>query len=245
MFEAGLAAGLLGILAASQVGAAVEDLLRMADAPRRVIEEGVVRIRATLEEPGGPTTVSDLDVFVQGDEHALCIFRGGPLQGRRILMAGGKTWLILPGTRRAIPISAGQRLLGGGSIADVARLWFADTYTGELRLEVESIDATECRVLDLEARTRTSPYASGTLWIGTEDDLPRKAVFHLASGVPAKEVRFTDYGRWEGVVILERMQIRHLLASERGQLTTLQYLGYEARKLDPATFDPTGARLVP
>jgi len=243
MFEAGIAAGLIA-MAASQ-GASIEYLLRAADAPRRVIEEGVVRIQATLEEPQGPTTVSDLDVLVQGDEHALCIFRGGPLQGRRILIAGAKTWLILPGTRRAIPISAGQRLLGGASIADVARLWFADTYTASLRPEMEAIDRTECRVLDLKARARTSAFASGTLWIGSDDDLPRKAVFNLASGVPAKEVLFTDYGLRAGKAILERMQIRHLLPTERGQLTTLQYVGYEDRKLDPATFDRAGARLVP
>lgn len=243
MFEAGLAAGLIAV-AASQ-GASIENLLRAADAPRRVIEEGVVRIQATLEEPAGTTTVSDLDVFVQGSENALCIFRGGPLMGRRILIAGARTWLMVPGSRRAIPISAGQRLLGGASIADVARLWFADTYTASLRPETETIDQTECKVLDLEARTRKAAYASGTLWIGAGDDLPRKAVFNLASGAPAKEVLFTDYGRRDGKAILERMQIRHMLPVERGQLTTLHYVGYEDRKLDPATFDPAGARLVP
>ena len=240
MFEVAL----LALLVAVQ-DAAVDDLLRAADAPRRVIEEGVVRMRARLREPAGPETVSDLDVFVQGAGRSLCIFRDGPLEGRRILIDGDRTWLILPGTRRAIPISSGQRLLGGASIADVASLWFADAYTARLRPGLETVEATECKVLDLEARTRQTPYTTGTLWIGAADGLPRKAVFNLLSGKPAKELVFTAYGRRGGRTVLEAMQVKHLLATERGLLTTLEYVGYEERKLDTDTFDPEGARRVP
>lgn len=237
-----VAMALLAALAAAH-GASADDLLRAADAPRRVIEEGVVHLQVTLEVQEDVTT-SDLDVLVQGGERALCIFRDGPLKERRILIAGEKTWLIVPESRRAIPITASQRLLGGASIADIARLWFADTFTAVLRPETETIDGTECRVLDLEARARTAPYGGGTLWIGA-DDLPRKAIFRLVSGKPAKEVLFTDYGMRDGRPILERMEIRHLLPSEKGSLTTIRYLGYEERRLGPEVFDPSGARQVP
>lgn len=240
-----LSAAVPSFFAAMDQDAAIGRLLQAADAPRRVLAEGVIRMSVTIEETEGDTTASHLDVFVQGGDRALCVFRDGPLAQRRILLAEGKTWLIVPDTKRAIPITAAQRLLGGASIADVASLWFTDTYTAILREKTETIDGVVTRVLDLEALTRKATYPAGTLWIGAEDELPRKAAFRLASGKPAKEVRFTEFGTWHGRAILEEMQVRHLLPSERGKLTTVRYLSYEERKLDPATFDPEGARLVP
>lgn len=133
----------------------------------------------------------------------------------------------------------------GASIADVARLWFATAFEGALRPATELLDGVACRVLDLEARSTKSPYAGAILWLGAADGLPRKATLNLASGRPAKEVRFTAYGRRGGAVVLERMEIAHLLPSERGLRTTLEFLSHESRTLDPGMFEPAGARALP
>jgi hypothetical protein len=219
-----------------------EDLLRAADATRRPIEEGSIRIRAEVEVPGETPVVSALEVLVQGEDRALCIFREGPLAGRRVLMVGDRVWLLIPGTARPIPISANQRLLGGASIADVAALRLATEFTAEPRPGEEPVGDDPCRVLDLKAKIRKASYGGGTLWVGEKDGLPRRARFTLPSGKEAKDVRFAQYGRAAGRTVLKRMEIQHLLPSERGMRTTLDFVDYEARSLDPGLFDPAGAR---
>jgi len=220
---------------------APEALLRAADAPRRVIEEGAIHVRATVEEPGAGPVVSDLEVFVRGEDQVLCVFRRGPFAGRRILSVGSKVWLLFPDTTRPVPVSASQRLLGGASIADVARLRFAADFEATLRPEREEAGGASCYVLDLKARDRKVPYASGVLWVGAADRLPRRAVFRLRSGIDAKEVRFQRYERTARGSALRREEIVHLLPNERGMKTTLEYLGAEARTLDAALFTPEHA----
>ncbi|HZN04873.1 MAG TPA: outer membrane lipoprotein-sorting protein [Candidatus Polarisedimenticolia bacterium] len=220
---------------------APEALLRAADAPRRVIDEGAIRIRATVAGPGAAPVVSDLEVLVRGVDQVLCIFRAGPFAGRRILSLRDKVWLIFPGTSRPVPVSASQRLVGGASIADVARLRFAADFDATLRPEREDSDGVPCLVLDLKARDRKVPYASGVLWSGAADRLPRRALFRLRSGLDAKEVRFERYERTARGLELRREEIVHLLPNERGLTTTLDYLGAEARPIDPALFTPDHA----
>ena len=228
--------------ASSAAAGSPEDLLRAADATRRPVVEGAIHIRAAVEVPGETTVVSALEVLVQGEDRALCIFREGPLAGRRVLIVGDRVWLLIPGTSRPIPVSPNQRLLGGASIADVARLRLASEFTAEPRPGEEPIGDDLCRVLDLKAKTRKASYGGGTLWVGAEDGLPRRARFTLPSGKEAKDVRFTLYGRAAGRTVLKRMEIQHLLPSERGMRTTLDFVDYEARTLDPGLFDPASAR---
>lgn len=157
-------------------------------------------------------------------------------------MVGERVWLLVPGTKKPIPVSGNQRLVGAASIADVARLSFADEFTGDLRQLEEKVDEVPCRVLDLKAKTPKASYASGTLWVGRQDRLLRKARLALRSGKEAKEIRFTAYGKDGGKTVLRRMEIHHLLSSERGMVTTLDFLGYERKPLDPSVFEPAGAR---
>jgi hypothetical protein len=217
-------------------------LLRAADAPRRLISEGSIRLRVTVRDPAASPVVSEMDVLVQGEDRALCLFSSGPLAGRRILAVGDKAWLLVPGAQHAVPVSAGQRLVGGASIADVARLGFASSFDATLRPDTEAIDGRPCFVLDLLARRRQNPYASGVLWVGRDDRLPRRAVLRLKSGKEAKELLFDHFGHERGHPALRAMTIVHLLPSEKGWRTTIDYLSSESRRLDPAWFTPEHAR---
>lgn len=222
-------------------------LLRQADAAQHPLDEGVMRIRAVVREREEPPVESRLDVYVQGAERVLCVFREGKFRDRRILVREdlGKVWLFAPGTTRAIPITANQILLGGASIADVARRRLVGNYDAVVRPESETVDGFDCRVLDLVARDRKTTYASAIWWIGEDDGLPRKARLALRSGKVSKEIRFLEYGHEEGGPRLRRMEIDHLLRKERGMVTTLEFLEYQERGLDPDTFDPAHAREVP
>jgi len=234
--------------AAAQPGAGASTagtMLLLADQTLHPITEGSVRIRSTVTRPGASPVVSEVEVLVQGEEHALCIFRAGPLAGRRILMAGDRVWLLVPGTTRPIPVSANQRLLGGASIGDLARLRFASEFIATPRPGVETVDGFPCRVLDLSARGPGASYAAGTLWVDSGDGRPRQALFALPSGKEAKEVRYTGWTTGAGRPILTLLEIEHRLPSERGMRTTLEFIDHETRTLDPGTFDPGRARDVP
>jgi len=251
MFSGAHAAVLLPVfLAVAAIGgearepdhAAAGSALRAVDAALHPIREGVIRVRSTVTRIDAEPVVSVVDVYVKGSDHVLCVFREGPLAARRILTVGDRTWLVVPGSERAIPVSAGQRLLGGASIADVARLHFESEFDAEPRPGDEQIGGDGCRVLDLRARSRKSPYATAVLWIGREDGLPRKALLSLASGMTAKEVLFTAYRPLPSGPALERMRIFHRLPSEQGMETELELVDFESRSLDADLFTPAGAR---
>jgi hypothetical protein len=240
------AAAAFGLLFAVPCDAAPADqamaLLQAADAPRRLISEGAIRLRVTVRDPAAPPVVSEMDVLVQGEDKALCLFHSGPLAGRRILAVGDKAWLLVPGAQHAVPVSTGQRLVGGASIADVARIGFASSFDATLRPDAEAIDGRPCFVLDLLARSRKEPYASGVLWVGRDDRLPRRAVLRLKSGKDAKELWFDHFGHERGRPALRAMTIVHLLPSEKDWRTTIDYLSSASRRLDPAWFTPEHAR---
>ena len=223
----------------------VSALLAAADAPRHALEEGVLGVRVLVEETGKPPSVQDLDVYVRGSDRALCVFREGAQAGRKVLSVGSRVWLLVPGAKNPIPVSANQRLLGGASVADLARLSLRDSFEGVLREGEETIDGTSCLVLDLRARTSKAQYASGTLWMGKEDALARRLRLALPSGKDAKEIRFLEYGRESGRTVLRRMEITHLLRGERGARTVLEFVRRESRPLDDSFFDPHRARAIP
>jgi len=233
------------VRAAGSSEAAIENMLRVADAVRHPIEEGVIHVRATVEDPGEEPVVSLLDVYVRGRDHVLSVFRDGPLEGRRILTVGEKVWLLIPNVARPIPISANQRLLGGVSITDIARLDFASEYHAAMREEDDLVGDIVCRVLDLKARTGKAAYAAGTLWVGREDGLPKQVELILSSGKPAKIAHFDSYELESTRPILERMRIVHLLPSEHGMQTILEFTGYEPQALADDFFDPARARDTP
>ena len=227
--------------AADRPEPSAQALLEFADATLHGLDQGVIHIRATVDRDG-EVTASVLDVYVRPPDDALCVFREGPLAGRLILSVEDRVWLFVPDTTHPIRIHANQRLLGGASIADVARLRFADEFVPELLDERKEIDGVPCRALALEARTPHAPYGSGTLWLGITDALPRRATLALPSGKPAKELRFTAYEKEKGVMVLRRMEIQHLLPAEAGMRTTLELLSYAPRPLDERLFDPKRVR---
>lgn len=234
-------------LAQQTSGPDPDELLRRADAARHPLAEGVIRVRVVVREPDVPPVNSDLDVYVQGESRVLCVFRTGKFRDRRILMREdlGKVWLLAPGSSRAIPITANQILLGGASIADLARRRLLGHYDAVLRPEPVMVDGSTCRVLDLAARSRKTTYASAVWWIGENDGLPRKARLSLRSGKVAKEIRFLEYDTNENGPRLVRMEIHHLLRKERGMVTTLEFLDYEEQALERQIFEPEGARQLP
>jgi len=151
-------------------------------------------------------------------------------------------WLIVPGTTNPVPITPNQRLLGGASFGDVAKLRFADDYTATAREGTEEVAGRPCLVLDLAAKDPATAYPKVTLWLDAADHLARRLMFFLPSGKEAKEALITKYGKAAGRTIITEMEIRERLGRESRAVTRLQYLDYRPAKLDDAIFTPEGAK---
>ncbi len=231
---------LLAAATASEVE--IERWLEKVDATRNAFVEAVISARASQVADGKVTGSADFDIYVKGRERGVIVFRGGKNSGRKILTSGDRMWLIVPGAANPLPITPNQRLLGGASMGDVARLRFAEDFTATLRPETESVGGKECRVLDLAAKKPKAPYPRIVLWLGESQLLPARVLFFLPSGKAAKEVTFTKFARAAGKTVVSEMEIRDLLSRDSHALTRLEYRDYRPAKLDDVIFTPEGAK---
>lgn len=213
-------------------------LLKQADAPRQAFLHSTLRVRVTFTSKDGTPQTGEFDVYLGNEAQQLVVFRDKRNRGRKFLTAGDKTWLIVPGSKNPIAVTANQRLLGASSFADIARVRLSRDYTGVLRPGIEACGepAQPCRVVDISATVKTAPYATGTLWIDGSGYL-RKALYKLASGKPAKEITY-QYRDSNSGTVPASLTLTDLLSVGNSGKTTLEYLDHRPTQHPPATFDP-------
>jgi hypothetical protein len=229
------------LLLAAALAAEVPDagaLLRSADAPRRALLHSVVRLRATVQPDDGPAQTGEFDLYLGDENEQLVVFRDKKNKGRKFLLRGDKSWLIVPGSKNPIAITANQRMLGASSFADLARVRHAEDYTGSLRpgLEACGQPAQPCQVAEITATAKSAPYASGTLWIDAAG-LLQKAVYRLASGKAAKEIVYR-YRDDNGRTLPAGLTLQDLLLPGNTGKTTLEYLDYRTTEHPADWFNP-------
>jgi hypothetical protein len=229
-------------LAATPTPAELQKWLADVDATRNAFPEAVIRARATQVLEGREQGSAEFEIYAKGRDKALIVFRDRKNNGRRVLTVGSRMWLIVPGTTNPVPITPNQRLLGGASFGDVAKLRFAEDFTAIVREGSETVSGRDCRVLDLAAKDPRAPYPKVVLWLDAADHLARKVLFFLPSGKEAKEAVFTKFSKAAGKTIISEMEIRDLLGRESRAVTRVQYLDYRPGKLDDAIFTPEGAK---
>jgi hypothetical protein len=223
--------------------AAVQGWLEAVDDARNAFGEAKISARATQWENGKAAGSADFDIYVKGRDRALIVFRGGRNGGRKALTVGEKMWLLVPGAENPVPITPNQRLMGGASFGDVARMRFAEDFTAALEPATEKVGDHVCRVLDLSAVSPKAAYPRVTLWLDAEGErLPRKLLFFLQSGKQAREVLFTKFGKVGNKTVVAEMEIRDLLGPKSQSVTRLEYLEIAPAKIDDAIFTPEGAR---
>lgn len=215
----------------------VESLLRAADAPRTALEGSKVAIHATLEANGKRQDASELELFVGRNDEALVVFRDRKGRERMYLVRGNDTFLIAPGTRHAVKIPPAQRLFGGASFAELARLRLDRDYDARILNEQATCGEKTCMEVEITAREKSAPYTSGTLWLDDQGRM-REAEFRLASGKPSKSVVIEYRRDTRGRSVPKRTVITDRLRSQDALVTTLEYGIPEPIADDPARFDP-------
>lgn len=234
------------LLAASLVttpgSAEVQKWLADVDATRNAFPEAVIRARATQVLDGRDQGSAEFEIYAKGRDRALIVFRDPKNSGRRVLTVGQRMWLIVPGATNPVPITPNQRLLGGASFGDVAKLRFAEDFTATVREGPETVAGRACRVLDLAAKDPRAPYPKVVLWVDPEERLARKVLFFLPSGKEAKQAFFTKFSKVAGKTIISEMEIQELLGRESRTVTRLEYLDYRPARIDDVIFTPDGAK---
>jgi Outer membrane lipoprotein-sorting protein len=217
-------------------------LLAAVDATRNAFDEAIISARATQIVDGKESGSADFDVYVKGRDKGLIVFRGGKNSGRKVLTNGDRMWLLVPGSRNPVPITPNQRLLGGASFGDVARLRFSEDYDAKETGKTEAAGGRSCRVLELTAKSARSLYPRVFLSVDEREKLPCRVRFFLASGKEARDVTFTKFRRQAGKTAVAEMEVRELLGAASRTVTRLEYRDYRPARLDPKLFTPEGAR---
>lgn len=228
--------------ASGQAPSDVQALLAAVDATRNVFEEAIITARATHVVDGKETGRADFDVYVKGRDQSLIVFRGGKNGGRKVLTKRDRMWFLVPGSTNPVPITANQRLLGGASFGDVARLRFSEDYTGKSTGETESAAGRSCVVLDLTAKSPKVSFPRVLLSVDEKEKVPCRVRFYLASGKEIRAVTFTKFRQQRGKTVAAEMEIRELLGAASRTVTRLEYRDYKLARLDPKIFTPEGAR---
>jgi len=220
----------------------VESMLEAADRPRRAFVHHAVHVRATTRQPDRPDTTVEFDLHVDGEDPQLIVFTDARNRGRKLLLRGDKAWLFAPGPTHPVPLSPNQRLAGGASYADVARVRLATDFRGALRPQPEPClendtakPAVQCQVLDLKAVVRSAPYPFATLWIDS-GALVRRARYLHPSGKPARSVTH-EYRERNGQTVPARTVIVDESFGEPGYSTSLEYLEFRPESLPAKMFE--------
>ena len=238
----GLVLSLAVFPAAGQAPSDVQALVAAVDATRNVFEEAIITARATQVVDGKETGRADFDVYVKGRDRGLIVFRGGKNGGRKVLTSGDRMWLLVPGSTNPVPITPNQRLLGGASFGDVARLRFSEDYTAKATGQTESAAGRSCVVLELTAKSPKVSFPRVLLSVDEREKVPCRVRFFLASGKEVRAVTFTKFRREAGKTVVSEMEVRDLLGAASRTVTRLEYRDYKLARLDPKIFTPEGAR---
>ena len=208
------------------------------------LDEGRMRIAWSSGNDHGRELPAEIDVLLDREGSWLAILRTGKQAGRRMLSSGDRTWLLLPGAKRPVPLAGQQRLSGLSAVSDFAGMRLARDFTATLRPGLEERRGVACQVLDLATARAGGAWGGAVLWIGAEDHLPRELRLRVSSGRDARSIEFVEFRTDHGRTTVKRMEIRDLLRRGQSRPDVVAVLEADPRAIDPSTFTVEGARAV-
>jgi len=217
----------------------------------------------TVNRDGSVDKERRYTVFVQADHRSLVLMRSPAEAGQKVLMLGDDFWLLLPGSARALRITAMQKLLGDASTGDIATLRWADDYSGTVVGEescptgqggqggavspgspgrppgaAATTGATSgqtCLHLSPQATRKGLSYQRIELWLGKARHEPLAADLYLQSDKLAKQARFVFDKPAAPTTITEMVLIDQL---GKHQETRVRYLSRQPRTLPERWLNP-------
>lgn len=135
-----------------------------------------------------------LKLYCKGPQKSACRFEEPPRErGKAVLMIDQDCWIYMPSTKKAVRVSAQQRLVGQVSNADAARLSFSEDYAPKLIGE-DTVNGLACYKLELTAKNSQVAYAKLNYYVTKEGSKPQKIEYFALSGMLLKVGTYTKYG---------------------------------------------------
>lgn len=186
-------------------------LLEKADASRSPYLSFKEQVAIYTIEDNELSDSTKLDVYYRlkedGTASSLAVIREPEnVEGRRILMNEGITWLQVPGSSGAIRISLAQRLSGGVSTGDILSINYKKDYEAVKLADTIENDAP-VHVLELTAVTNTVTYYQVRLYIDKNSYLPLKAEYVSKTGSVLKTCYYSSYTTINGSAICDEMRL--------------------------------------
>ena len=203
----------------------------------------------TVNRDGSVDKERRYTVFVQAGHRSLVLMRSPAEAGQKVLMLGDDFWLLLPGSARALRITAMQKLLGDASTGDIATLRWADDYSGTVVGEDSCVNGRPgaagaagpntagqaCLHLSLQANRKGLSYQRIELWLGKARHEPLAADLYLQSDKLAKQARFVFDQPTAPTSVTEMVLLDQL---GKHQETRVRYLSRQPRTLPESWLNP-------
>jgi outer membrane lipoprotein-sorting protein len=208
-------------------------LLKQSDLRRNGWSSYVGRVKIINFESGKADEEHVYQVSQKGADKTHVEFLSPREKGTFLLMLGDDMWVYLPDTRRPVRITPLERLTGDASNGDVARTNYAYDYDA-VYVRREKCGDTECHVLELTAKRKSSTYHKIAYWLRVADARPVKAEFYLTSGRHIKSATFDEYGPVAGTTRLVRMTLYDQLRKQSHSV--LRFSDFQPREVPDKLF---------
>ena len=202
-------------------------LLQRVDAIRAPAASFTFTLKVEIE---GDTN-QEMEVSIRERTKGLVRYtKPAKVAGRSILFVDRNMWVYVPGSRRALRISPQQRVLGGVSSADVARIVYSLDY------KVDSLTENGDNItLKLIPKGSSAAYGGVDLLVDSTG-APQQAVFFTTSGRKLKTTYFEDYQDILGEMRPTKLRvIDHL---ENDAVTTMIYDNFERTETPASWYQP-------
>jgi hypothetical protein len=222
--------GLAGVPDARSAGRSAEELLVRSDVGSFAPDS--FRARLVLKPPP-PRESRELEVWRRGEAKTLVRFLNPKERGKYLLRLDRQLWLVAPGAREPVRISASYRLYGGASLDDILGARLARDYEVASASEEEEAGGRVV-VLELRAKAEHLLFPEVRYVVREATERPIRAEYRLLSGRPATAVEFAEWNE-KGSRYARRLVVRDLL--RKGAMTEVQVLDLEERSVPEALFD--------
>lgn len=209
-----LSALLLFLCSAWISGQSAEDIVRKMDNMQRFdtlyAEGSLINVDRFGEK------VSTYKSWSRGSQDFLIEFTNVEERGQKILKVDKELYLFYPDAEDIIPMHGAalkKSMFGDISYQDITEdRNTLDKYTVSMKGS-ESVDGTECWVIEMRAVSRDVPYAKQIIKVGKKDTILREAEYYARSGrllkiVDVVEVEKFDDGRIMAMELELRDQLR-------------------------------------
>ncbi|MCB1826253.1 MAG: outer membrane lipoprotein-sorting protein [Candidatus Competibacteraceae bacterium] len=214
------------------------EILKQSDAARGGGLPGIKWAIKLTAVDDGETQKQELTVQAR-DNDSLVEFKQPPkIKGQKLLTVERNMWFIKPGLRKAVPISARQRLLGQASNGDVAATNYAGDYQAVL-LGEEMVNGDNCYRLELTARENQVTYDRILYWVSKSRHVGVQAEFYTVSGKLFKRATF-EYGNqidYQGQHIPFVSKMIIIDEINKNNKTTLEYSNIQVVALPDRIFN--------